>query len=107
MDSVALGAYLTRGFGERIEVTGLRQAFPGVSRVTWLVEVLRAGHPGGLVVRADPAEGSVVPVPLKFEYEVYKKLQNTGVPVAPVYWFDDSPEVTNGSPLFVREMVDG
>jgi aminoglycoside phosphotransferase (APT) family kinase protein len=107
MDKIALGSYLTEKFGEAVHVKTLKQAFPGVSRETWLIDVVRDGRPDGLVVRTNPPGGSVVPVPLRFEFDMYQRLAKTPVPVAPSYWYDDDPEVTQGRPLFVRAMVEG
>jgi aminoglycoside phosphotransferase (APT) family kinase protein len=107
MDQRTLSAYLTEKFGESVQVKGLKQAFPGVSRETWLIDAVRGGKPEGLVVRTNPPGGSVVPVPLKFEFDVYQKLAKTPVPVADSYFYDDGPEVTEGRPLFVRAMVEG
>ncbi|HLY57656.1 MAG TPA: phosphotransferase family protein, partial [Stellaceae bacterium] len=58
-------------------------------------------------VRVDPPGGSIVPIPLEFEWQVYELLNRTEIPVAKAYWFDAAPEVSGGRPLFVRAMVDG
>ena len=107
MDERVLGAYLTSKFGEKIQVTGASQAFPGMSRETWLIDITRGGHAQGLVVRMDPPGGGLVPTPLKFEYDVFDRLSRTPVPVAPVYWYDEAPEISDGRPLFVRARVEG
>jgi aminoglycoside phosphotransferase (APT) family kinase protein len=109
MDRQSLSAYLTGKFGEATKVTSLRQTFPGMSRETWLVETVRgaAARKHDLVVRVDPPGGSIVPVPLSFEWEVYQRLNRTPIPVAEAYWYDDAPELSGGRPLFVRAMVEG
>ena len=109
MQAERVAAYLSRHLREPVLVTGLTQAFPGLSRETWLLQIAR-GSPRrteGLVLRADPPGGPFVPVPLQYEYEVYEHLARTDVPVAKPLWFDATAEVVDGRPLFVREFVDG
>ena len=111
MDRQRLASYLERRFAEPVQVTELAQSFPGLSRETWLVRLLR-GREGaavaqGLVVRADPPGGPFPPVPLEYEYRVYERLAATPVPVPRVLWFDGAAEPIDGRPLFVRELVDG
>ncbi len=109
MDLRRLSAYLGARFGEPIVVTSVRQTFPGMSRETWLVEIERGAGKSreGLVVRADPPGGSIVPIPLRYEWNVYECLNRTSIPVATPYWYDDAPDITSGRPLFVRSMVEG
>lgn len=111
MDQQSLSAYLSRKFGEPISVMSLKQAFPGVSRETWLVETMRgkegAAKRDDFVVRIDPPGGSIVPVPLSFEWEVFERLNRTAIPVAKAYFFDGNPDVSEGRPLFVRALVEG
>jgi aminoglycoside phosphotransferase (APT) family kinase protein len=111
MNQQALSEYLSARFGERMSVTSLKQTFPGMSRETWLVEVERGSGTAsvreGLVVRADPPGGSIVPIPLRYEWDVYACLNLTPIPVAKAYWYDDAPDITEGRPLFVRSMVEG
>ena len=75
MDRVRLEQYLSGRLGEAVRITSLSQAFPGLSRETWLVRLER-GRVGvaveqGLVVRADSPGGPFPPVPLEYEYQVY------------------------------------
>jgi len=111
MDPKRLSAYLTERLGEAVRVTSVSQAFPGLSRETWLVRVSRgsetAAKDDGVVVRADPPGGPFVPVPLFYEWQVYVHVARTAIPVAKPLWFDSAPEITDGRPLFVRELVDG
>jgi aminoglycoside phosphotransferase (APT) family kinase protein len=109
MELRRLSAYLGSRLAEPVAVTSLRQTFPGMSRETWLVEIKRGSSltPEGLVVRADPPGGSIVPIPLEFEWKVYEHLNRTPIPVARAYWYDADPEITDGRPLFVRSMVEG
>ena len=111
MDRVRLERYLSGSLGEAARITSLSQAFPGLSRETWLVrlEVGRAGAAvgRGLVVRCDTPGGPIVPVDLEYEYQVYVHVARTTIPVARTLWFDAAPEPTDGRALFVREMVEG
>ena len=63
MHAERLAPYLSRQLGEQVKVTSLVQAFPGLSRETWLVRIERSavGHDEGLVLRADPPGGPFVP----------------------------------------------
>src|SRR5579863_5437743 len=111
MDRVRLERYLSGRLGDDVRITSLSQAFPGLSRETWLVRLDRGradtAVEQGLVVRADSAGGPFPPVPLEYEYQVYVHLARTEVPVARPLWFDASPEPSDGRALFVREMVEG
>jgi aminoglycoside phosphotransferase (APT) family kinase protein len=109
MHAERLAPYLSRQLGEPVKVTSLVQAFPGLSRETWLLRIERgaAAYDEGLVLRADPPGGPFVPVPLQYEYRVYEHLARTPVPVARPLWFDASADVADGRALFVREFVDG
>jgi len=111
VDAARLGSYLSRQLGEPAHVTGMTQAFPGLSRETWLLKIRlgsdRNGRDSGLVLRADPPGGPFVPVPLKFEWQVYEHLARTSVPVAKPLWFDPAADVADGRALFAREYVEG
>jgi aminoglycoside phosphotransferase (APT) family kinase protein len=111
VDRQRLAAYLTDKLGEQVRITDLSQAFPGVSRETWLVRISRgsesAGKEDGVVVRADTPGGPCVPTPLFYEWQVFVHVARTPIPVAKPLWFDAAPEITDGRPLFVRELVEG
>jgi len=111
MDAERLGAYLAGKMGEPVRIEGVSQAFPGLSRETWLVRFEQgsttAAKKSGVVVRADSVGGPFVPVPLFYEWQVFVHVARTGIPVAKPLWFDESPEISGGRPLFVRELVDG
>ena len=111
MDQKRLEVYLASKLAEPVRITSLTQAFPGLSRETWLVRLSRgsekAGKDDGVVVRADTPGGPFVPVPLYFEWQVFDHLARTSIPVARPLWFDADPDVTDGRPLFVRELVEG
>lgn len=111
MNAERLAPYLADRLGEPVRIVGLSQAFPGLSRETWLVRLEkgseRANKEAGVVVRADSAGGPFVPVPLSYEWQVFVHVARTPIPVARPLWFDASPEITDGRPLFVRELVEG
>jgi len=111
MEKARLESYLAARLGEPLVIASLAQAFPGLSRETWLVRIRgpggSAGGERGLVVRVDAPGGPFVPVPLEFEWRVYERLRRTAVPVARPLWFDAAPEVSEGRALFVRELVEG
>jgi aminoglycoside phosphotransferase (APT) family kinase protein len=95
--------YLRSRLGDGLEVTSCRRTYPGISRETYLVETTN----GGFVVRVDPPGGGIVPLPLRREYEVYRRLRGTDVPVAEALWYDDDPAWFNGRPRMVRALVEG
>jgi aminoglycoside phosphotransferase (APT) family kinase protein len=111
MDQARLSAYLSDRLGEQVEITSLSQAFPGLSRETWLVRARRgaegSARDDGFVVRADPPGGPFVPVPLHYEWQVYQRLAHTHIPVARPLWYDEAAVITDGRALFVRELVEG
>lgn len=111
MEQAPLATYLSTQLGEPVQITALSQAFPGLSRETWLVRLRRgaegAARAEGVVVRADPPGGPFVPVPLHYEWQVYERLARTEIPVARPLWYDASADVTEGRALFVRELVEG
>jgi aminoglycoside phosphotransferase (APT) family kinase protein len=111
MDRARLERYLSGRLGDEVRITSLSQAFPGLSRETWLLRLER-GRAGaaveqGLVIRADSPGGPFPPVPLEFEYRVYVHLARTDIPVARPLWFDSAPDPSDGRALFVRELIEG
>ena len=103
MDAGRLESYLRTKMGE-VRIARLMRSFPGLSRETWLVW-FEGGD--GVVVRAEPPGGGIVPTPFAFEWRVYEALGPTVVPVAEPLWYDADPEPTDGRPLFVRRLVEG
>ena len=113
-----LSGYLSRQLPEvrpdveGVEVTEVSRLSRGVSRETWQVTA-RVTNDGGVadevfMLRRDPPSGSVIPVGLREEYEVYRRLAGTAVPAASVLWFDDDPQTQpDGRPLYVRTHVAG
>ena len=106
-DHARLGEYLGRQFGSPVTVRKTRQTFPGISRETWLVDAEIGGAAQGLVVRIDPPEGGSCPASLHTEWEVYRRLWGSAVPVAEPLWFDAAADFTDGRPLMVRRLVEG
>jgi aminoglycoside phosphotransferase (APT) family kinase protein len=104
-DTVA--AYLSRGLGAPVTIASLRQTFPGASRETWLVDAEVAGRPEGFVVRVDCPGGPGVPQPMSHEWEVYRRLWTSEIPVAEPLWYADGIEFAEGRPHMVRRLVDG
>jgi aminoglycoside phosphotransferase (APT) family kinase protein len=103
MQQDRLESYLRGRMGD-VRIERMTRAFPGFSRETWLVWF--AGDEG-VVVRAEPPGGGLVPVPFRREWQVYEALSHTQVPVAQALWYDAAPEPTDGRPLFVRQLVEG
>ncbi len=109
--------FLERWFALRLgwqapRVTRLEKYPRGVSRETWFVrcEDARAGvdRAERFVLRRDLASGSICLGDLRSEYEVYRRLDPSPVPVAPTLWFEDDPGLLDGRrPFFVRRHVDG
>lgn len=95
-----------------VSVHSVRRVSRGVSRETWIVDanVSRAGatSPESFIVRRDPPEGTVIPIALREEYEVYRRLAHSDVPLARPLWFEEAPErQPDGRPAYVRTLVDG
>lgn len=103
MDAVELQAYLATRLGP-VQVRSVRRSFPGHSRETWIVET--AEH-GGLVMRVDHPGGAFVPSPLRVEYEVYRRLWSSPIPVAEPLWYAEGEAFAAGRPHMVRRLVDG
>ena len=96
-----------------VRVEGVRRLSRGVSRQTWTVAAKVRGADGEwrrreFIVRRDHPAGSIVPSTLRTEHEIYRRLQGTAVPVAPVLWYEDDPDWRpDGRSAYVRAKVDG
>lgn len=114
--------FVEKWFQARSEHLGLPQAAlrvatvqpmsRGVSRQTWSVTIESRGAGGRRVsqflVRRDHPAGSVIPTTLRAEYDVYRRLGGSAVPVADVLWFEDDADwMPDGRPAYVRRRVDG
>ncbi|HKT73856.1 MAG TPA: phosphotransferase family protein [Steroidobacteraceae bacterium] len=91
-----------------MKILEYKRSFPGASRETWLIQAQVAGRTEGLALRADPARGRPgAPLTLRQEFEVYRRLYGTDVPVAEPLWYAQDVEFLAGRPHMVRRMVDG
>ena len=114
MEPRALERYLQKRLVQArgLELLKLRRTYPGMSRETWLADA-RWRQDGqevtaGYVFRMDTPGGSVVPTPLRREYEVYKRLGGTTVPVPTALWYEtDELLLTDGREFYVREKLEG
>lgn len=103
--------YLRGRFGAPdVDVVDVVRFPRGVSRETWLVKLESASDdvPSGVTIRRNLRGGSVDATPLRREFEVYRRLAATDVPIARVLWYEDEPERWMAGPEFyVRELIDG
>lgn len=103
--------YLAERLDAPVELTSLKQTFPGMSRETWIVSAAvgegAAKETRELVIRIDPPSGGGVPVPLKVEWEVYIRLWGSPIPVAEPLWYDEGISFAGGRPHMVKSFVDG
>jgi aminoglycoside phosphotransferase (APT) family kinase protein len=103
MDTDAVAAWLQAGLGRPIGALTITKFPRGVSRETWLVDC----EAGQFTVRQDLPGGSVDPVPLRQEYEIYRRLAVPGgpVPVAEPLWYSERGPA--GRPAYARRQVHG
>lgn len=109
--------FLSRCFQLRLGCDDVRVRelikFPrGVSRETWFVtcEVVRGAQQTreDFVLRRDLPGGSICLGDLHSEYEIYRRLNDSGVPVAETLWYEDDSDVLEGRrEFFVRRHVEG
>ena len=108
-----LATYLRKRFDcEEVEITEVFKFPRGSSRETWFVDcTLRTGsarQPQQLIIRRDFPGGSVCPMPLRTEFEIYHRLQSSEVPVAKTFWYEDDAALLDGHrEFYVREQVQG
>lgn len=110
IDHERLQVYLRdRLTSDAVNVVEVIQYPRGVSRQTWFVRLSGpAGECKGLVIRRDLEGGSVDGTPLRHEYEVYRRLAASEIPVARPLWYEDEPtRLSPGPEFYVREFVDG
>lgn len=103
MELAAVRAWLAEGLGRDPGAITLTKFPRGVSRETWLVSC----DLGRYTIRQDLPGGSVDPIPLSLEYEIYRRLAvpDGPVPIARPLWYGDIGPA--GRPAYVREQVDG
>lgn len=112
LDGGRVAAYLIRRLGaDSLEVTSLRRNVGGMSRETWFAQVrwTHSGeeHDDAFTFRVDHPEGSVVPVSLRREYETFRALGTSPVPVAATLWYEDDAALLGRAPFYVRRTVPG
>lgn len=93
-----------------VQVTGLHRNVGGMSRETWFADTTWQTADGPVsrtfTVRVDHPDGSVVPVSLEYEYQVYAALAGSEIPVARALWYEPDPSWL-GRPFYIRETIDG
>jgi aminoglycoside phosphotransferase (APT) family kinase protein len=108
----AVAAYLRERLPQASElvVEELFRNVGGMSRQTWFAHAAWTENGSkqdrDFTLRLDHPEGSVVPVPLEYEYQVYAALAGTRVPVAKALWWEND-ESWLGRPFYVRETIEG
>ena len=95
-----------------LELTSLTRTYPGMSRETWLADArwFENGNEitHGFVFRMDTPGGSVVPTPLRREYDVYRLLDNSQVPVPRALWYEtEAGWLTQDRDFYVRDKLEG
>ena len=117
-DAAAVSRWLTHrakhlgsGIGE-VRVTEVAQLSRGVSRETWAIDGIAVTADGerplALAVRRDHPAGSVIPTALETEYDVYRLLRDTAVPVAAALLYETDPAwQPDGRTAYLRERVEG
>jgi aminoglycoside phosphotransferase (APT) family kinase protein len=106
-----LESYLTRRCGGRAVRVASIVKFPrGMSRETWFVQCTETApdFPRAMILRRDLPTMSVVPTSLRFEYEIYRRLQDSRVPVPRTFGFEeDAALLPDDRPFYLREQIDG
>ncbi|MFC4000161.1 phosphotransferase family protein [Prauserella oleivorans] len=97
---------------DEVSIERVGRVSRGVSRETWIVDarVVRDGTASDMsfVVRRDLPDGTVIPMPLREEYEVYRRLAGSAVPAARALWMEEDPRwQPDGRPAYVRTKIDG
>ena len=106
-----IAAYLRSKMPEagELTITGLNRIPGGASRETWSFDARwREGGrevQRGFVIRRDP-EASVLETERDIEFQVYRALADTSIPVPSVYWLEKENEWLD-RPFFVMERIDG
>src|SRR5436190_17560896 len=103
MDHDAVADWLRAGLGSDPGGISITKFPRGVSRETWMIDCAL----GEFTVRQDLPGGSVDPVSLRQEYEIYRRLAvpQGPVPVAePLFFTDIRPA---GRPAYLRRQIEG
>jgi aminoglycoside phosphotransferase (APT) family kinase protein len=111
LDAGAVAVYLRHVMpaARDVEVRGLRRIFGGASRHTWSLDASwtegEARVERGLIIRLDPA-ASLLDSDRELEFNVYRGLAGSAIPVPEALWHEPSPEWLGGA-FFVMGRVDG
>lgn len=112
-DAGRLAPYLAQRLGHgAVQIVELIRFPRGSSRETWFVSARvaaeRRAAPIELVIRRDFPGGSICPMPLQREYEIYRRLQGSAVPIAEVLWYENDPEAAGVQrEFYVRRRIEG
>jgi aminoglycoside phosphotransferase (APT) family kinase protein len=105
-------SYFQEKLGGTISIKSLEKFPRGVSRETWFITALEEEANNQVerkyILRRDLPAGSICPSDLRTEYEVYKRLDGSGVPVAETLWYvDDLSRLGSFRPFYIRRHVEG
>lgn len=114
-----------------VRVTDVVKFPRGMSRETWFIECelpakdtatleghqpdigfssqsSNGKHRKKLILRRDLPTLSIVPTALRYEFDIYARLQNSSVPVAPVLVYETDPKwLSDPRPFYLREQIEG
>lgn len=97
------------GLSQPPEIMGVQQVAGGASRETWMFDAVWRDGDGEqrreLIVRRDPVAG-LLDSDRDLEFAVYQAVQNTPVPVPPVYWLERDPQWLD-RPFFIMGRMPG
>jgi aminoglycoside phosphotransferase (APT) family kinase protein len=100
-----LAAYLTRVWGEPVEIEGLARISGGASRETYRFDAVVGGGRRPLIVRRDPP-GSLIETDRRSEFMALKSFHGRGVAAPePLILEDQGAELER--PFFVMARIDG
>jgi aminoglycoside phosphotransferase (APT) family kinase protein len=99
--------YLTTQMNAPAQVTSIVQTFPGLSRQTYIVDAMIGKTAHQFAFRTDPPGGPSCPYPLVREWETYRRLWASTLPVPEPLWFEPTSDLVEGRPLMVRRLVEG
>jgi len=110
-------AFLSRCFQRHLDCDEIKILklikFPrGVSRETWFLscEITQHGSKSveDFMLRRDLPGGSIGFGVLRSEYEIYRRLNGSGVPVAETLWYEDDADLLEGRrEFYMRRHIDG
>ena len=86
-----LAGYLSRHWGQPVELTAIEQIPGGASRETYRVRVTVDGAERGLILRRDP-KTSLIDTERALEYRTYAAIHRTDVPVPEPLILEEDPQ---------------